>query len=140
MFELSGIWKFSEAFEFLLNLDSTWHLKIYLNIPYKYLRKSMRGANMTLQKCQKKNIAKKFEFKFEIYLGFPENCFFWSLSFTSEKCPRYRINFPWEFWYIYVLYNNNIYISILPLISNSKKRGKARGPSQANQPSQRQPA
>ena len=50
---------------------------------------------MTLQKCQKKNIAKKFEFKFEIYLGFPE--FFFSLSFTSEKCPRCRINSPENF-------------------------------------------
>ena len=52
---------------------------------------------MTLQKCQKKNIAKKFEFKFEFYLGFPENCFFLSLSFTTEKCPRCRINSPENF-------------------------------------------
>jgi len=58
LFDLSDIWKFSEAFEFWLNLDSTWHLKIYLNIPDKYLRKSMRGANMTLQKCQKKILPK----------------------------------------------------------------------------------
>ena len=74
-FELSGIWKFSEAFEFLLNLDSTRHLKIYLNIPDKYLRKSMRGANMTLQKCQKKSIAKKFEYKFEFYWDFQKMFF-----------------------------------------------------------------
>jgi len=51
-------------------------LKFISNIPDKYLIKSMRGANMTLQKCQKKNIAKKFEFKFDYYLGFPENVFF----------------------------------------------------------------
>ena len=72
MFELCGIWKFSEAFEFYLNLDSDWQLNLFQTMPDKYLSKSMRGVNMTLQKCQKKNIAKKFEFKFEFYLGFPE--------------------------------------------------------------------
>ena len=56
LFELCGNWiLFSEAFELLFELDSTWQLKV---IPDKYLRKNMRGANMTLQKCQKKILPK----------------------------------------------------------------------------------
>ena len=51
---------------------------------------------MTLQKCQKKNIAKKFEFKFEFYLGFPENVFLVCVL-PLEKCPRCRINSPENF-------------------------------------------
>ena len=59
---------FLEAFELLFELDSTWQLKV---IPDKNLRKSMRGDNMTLQKDVRKNIAKKYELKFE---------FIWSLQ------------------------------------------------------------
>ena len=58
-----------------MNLDSTWHLKFISNIRDKYLFKSMRGANMTLQKMSEENIAKRFEFKFEFYLEFAENVF-----------------------------------------------------------------
>ena len=53
-------------------------------MPDEYLSKSMRGVNMTLQKCENKNIAKKFEFKFDFYLGFPENVFL-SLSYAPGK-------------------------------------------------------
>ena len=47
----------SEAFELLFELDSPWQLKVILD---KYLSKSMRGVNMTLQrKMSEENIAKK---------------------------------------------------------------------------------
>ena len=84
LFELSDIWIISEAFEFVgiwIQIGSWIYFK---TMPDKYLSKSMRGVNMTLQKCQKKSIAKKFEFKFEFYLGFPENVFL-SLSFAPGK-------------------------------------------------------
>ena len=72
---MCGIWKFSEAFEFYLNLNSTWHSKFVSDIPDKYLFKSMRGANMTLQQCQKKILPKGLNSKFEFYLEFAENVF-----------------------------------------------------------------
>ena len=77
------------AFEVFQKIFELWEfefksaVEIYFKtMPDKYLRKSMRGVNMTLQKCQMKNLAKKFEFKFDFYLGFLENVF---LRF--EFCP-----------------------------------------------------
>ena len=60
---------------------------------------------------------------------------FFSLSFTSEKCPRYRINSP-ENFDIYMSYIKIIYI-FLYFFSFSLIQKKAPGASQANRPSQR---
>ena len=98
----------------------------------------MRGVNMTLQKCQKKNIAKKFEFKFEILFGISRKLFFFSLSFTSEKCPRCRINSP-ENFDIYMSYIKIIYIFLyFPFSLIQKKRESPRR--QPGQPAQPAPS
>ena len=70
---------------------------------------------MALQKCQKKNIAKKFEFKFEFYLGFPEIVFL-ALVLPLEKCPRCRINSS-EFINIYMYFIKVLYISLYFIFS-----------------------
>ena len=75
------------------------------------------GKHDTPKKCQKKNIAKRFEFKFEFYLEFTENVFLVSVL-PLEKCSRCRISSS-EFIdiYIYVLYKNTISFSIIGFLS-----------------------
>ena len=69
---------FQKIFE-LWEFEFKMAVEIYFKtMPDKYLRKSMRGVNMTLQKCQmkKKTLSKSLNSKFDFYLGFLENVFF----------------------------------------------------------------
>ena len=48
------------------------------------MQKYERSKQDTPKMSEEKNIAKKFEFNFDLYLGFPENVFL-SLSFAPGK-------------------------------------------------------
>ena len=104
----------------------------------KYLCKSMRGANMTLQKNVRGNYCQKVEFKFEFIWNL-QKMFFRCFYFASGKMFTLLDLFFWFYWYIYIyiLYKNIIDFSIFyfsPCLIQKKEPG-APGTSQANRPS-----
>ena len=95
------------SFKFwVLNLNfKLWHVgNISKTKPDKYLIKSMRGANMTLQKTSEETMPKDLDSNLKFIWIWKKNRFLWSLGFAFGKMFKWKGIFPWSFGYIYTLY------------------------------------